>query len=1195
MSTPNIRDLIDDALTTGIGKDWPDAATALLGTLGYRSELTPLGQTGDVGDFVRAYPALHPDTRSEQAFLAHAESVQILFQFTEAEIQAETQQALFDTSSFDRGNAHSFLFAAVQLRPRRSGDYTRTQYADFTRELNKRIQLPTVVLFRTANDRVTLACVLRRSNKLKPERDVLESVSLIREIDPANPHRAHRDILAELSLPTRLKWMDTHGKSHNFDGLLDAWLAALDTEELNKRFYRKLYRWFERSLEIAEFPTRQAKALRKEEHVVRLITRLMFVWFIKEKGLVAEDLFIKNQVAQLLKDYDCDRGDSYYRVVLQNLFFATLNTEIPQRRFINPACDDHSDPALYRYRDEIAEPERLLDLFRKTPFINGGLFDCLDSHDTQGEDSVLVDCFTDNPQHRAGYSIPNRLFFNDDADPGLIDLFNRYKFTVEENTPTEQEVALDPELLGKVFENLLAAVNPETQLSARKETGSYYTPRAVVDYMVNEALLATLAQKAVPDDGDVDFWQERLRYLLDYGDAFADAEDLFTPTEQEAVVRAVSSLKILDPAVGSGAFPMGVLHKLTLILRRLDPRNQLWESLQKELAGQRAAAAFDTEDQVERESELADISRTFDKYRDSDFGRKLYLIQNSIYGVDIQPVATQIAKLRFFISLAIEQEPTEDDNDNYGIKPLPNLETRFVAANTLLALDRPTQMTIGQTDEVMWIERKLTVNRERYFHANTRSAKMDSRSKDANLRQQLAQELQASGLSAGAANQLGDWEPFDQNADAANWFDAEYMFGVDSGFDVSIGNPPYVRSEGSNEKQQMRDLIDDSGLYETLYEKWDLYIPFIERAYKLLKPNGFTTMIVSDAYCHSRYAKRSREWFLNNSRIMRLDFFGKIQIFEAGVRNIVYLFQKADGQRNEPERRVHFPEFGQVEYLPTNEQRNLTDRVFFPEDVEAKAATAPTIDLQSICYVSYGLRPSSKPDATDKFVTEDLTSSIKELPHDRPYVDGKHLAAWLPKEHLWIEWGTHRSPRRFYAPTFPELHDTSEKILVKKNCGITPMACYDNQCLVFSASAIGLLTWQSLAGIRNNSIKKQARYQNEKQLPNLPSRENLEMLSKRFSIRFLLGVLNSTFVADFLRANRRHNVSLYPNDWKQLPIPDVSLEQQKPIITYVDRILKAKAANPAADIGADEAEIDRLVYVLYGLTNAEVAVVEGIG
>ena len=128
-------------------------------------------------------------------------------------------------------------------------------------------------------------------------------------------------------------------------------------------------------------------------------------------------------------------------------------------------------------------------------------------------------------------------------------------------------MALDPELLGKVFENLLAAFNPETRENARKQTGSYYTPRAVVDYMVDEALVATLAQKAAAA-GDADFLQARLRYLLDYDDAFSDAETLFAPAEREAIVGAIAETRVMDPAVGSGAFPMGVLHKLTLALRR---------------------------------------------------------------------------------------------------------------------------------------------------------------------------------------------------------------------------------------------------------------------------------------------------------------------------------------------------------------------------------------------------------------------------------------------------------------------------------------------------------------------------------------------------------------------------------------------------------------------------------------------------
>ena len=283
---------------------------------------------------------------------------------------------------------------------------------------------------------------------------------------------------------------------------------------------------------------------------------------------------------------------------------------------------------------------------------------------------------------------------------------------MEENTPVEQEVALDPELLGKVFENLLAAYNPETRETARKQTGSYYTPRQVVDYMVDEVLVAALTQKCQPTDGDHEFWQDRLRYLLDYGDAFNDALQLFNTDETERLVRAIAELKVLDPAVGSGAFPMGVLHKLTLALSRLDPDNTRWKDLQRKRAGEKADAAFETRDQYERDAELLEISETFEKYS-SDFGRKLYLMQNSIVGVDVQPVACQIAKLRFFISLAIEQEPDRNAK-NFGIKPLPNLETRFVAADTLLHLKTAVQLDLFR-QQLETLKTKLAENASGIF------------------------------------------------------------------------------------------------------------------------------------------------------------------------------------------------------------------------------------------------------------------------------------------------------------------------------------------------------------------------------------------------------------------------------------------------------------------------------------------------
>ena len=339
--------------------------------------------------------------------------------------------------------AQSFLFMAVDLKGKH---YPRGQYANFTRAINKRFPAPTVVLFKTADDLLTLAFVHRRAHKHHPARDVLGSVSLVREIDPTNPHRAHLDILQELSLEKRLRWMNANGKPYNFDGLLAAWLDALDTEELNWQFYRDLFAWFNRATREATFPTKEAKTLPAEEHIIRLITRLLFVWFIKEKGLIAEELFVEANVNPLLHDYDRAEGDSYYRAILQNLFFATLNTEINRRGFSKASNTTHRDPSRYRYANEIADPDNLLKLFAQTPFINGGLFECLDSYEASNQGGYRIDCFSDNPNQRKDYSIPNRLFFDDN---GLLPLFNRYKFTVEENTPTEQEVALDPEPAGQ--------------------------------------------------------------------------------------------------------------------------------------------------------------------------------------------------------------------------------------------------------------------------------------------------------------------------------------------------------------------------------------------------------------------------------------------------------------------------------------------------------------------------------------------------------------------------------------------------------------------------------------------------------------------------------------------------------------------------------------------------------------------------
>ena len=886
------KEEIESALAAMADDDFLKTSKELLAILGYRSDRTAnFPVTAD--HFIRRFPARNRNTDTEQEFLKNVESVELVFQVSSTEIAPNDQPMLFEAPTFDEGYVRTFTFFAIELK---DSDYPRGKYAQFTREVNKRFIMPVVVFFRV-KDRLTIGFVGRRQHRRDPDRDVLELVTLIKDIRLDDPHRAHTEVLFELSLGECTKWMRDHKEQENFDGLLAAWLARLDTEELNKKFYRELFTWFEWAVAEGKFPTDKNRTLDPEVHVIRLITRLLFVWFIKEKGLVTDELFNETQVASLLKDYDRDIGDSYYRAVLQNLFFATLNTEIGKRGFSEGKGDDHRNFSLYRYGDQMLDPDKLRGLFAQTPFINGGLFDCLDSFKGMKKGGYRIDCFSDKQYNKL--SIPNRLFF--DKGRGLIPLLERYKFTVEENTPIEQDVALDPELLGRVFENLLAAYNPETGETVRKQTGSYYTPRPIVDYMVEEALVATLAQQVPPTDGDAEFWDERLRYLFDYAQVFDDASEWFDDGETDGIVRTISELKILDPAVGSGAFPMGVLHKLTLALRRLDPDNSRWEQLQQDRAGKRAQAAFKISNQQTREDELVEISNTFERYRDSDFGRKLYLIQNSIFGVDIQSIACQIAKLRFFISLAIEQEPNSSPADNFGIKPLPNLETRFVAANTLIGLQLSETRLLLQEDTVRQLIREIEGVREKHFLANNRNQKLDLEEREDECRERLKKELESQrkkwvksqqreierkvaqlpnpehrkqlreveekkykgrkekfDYSFEDARRIAYWDPYDQNA-SADWFDPEWMFGFRAGFDITIGNPPYVRADSGDEHLKMRQKIEDSKQYETLWEKWDLYIPFIEHSYKLLKPGGVTTLIVSDAYCHSKYAQKSQK------------------------------------------------------------------------------------------------------------------------------------------------------------------------------------------------------------------------------------------------------------------------------------------------------------------------------------------------
>ena len=1200
------RERIAGFLSRMPGLPFEQAAEDLLATLGYRSDRTLQDQSGRPSDFAAEFPADNPGTKSEQDFLEHAASARLVFQLSDSEIRASASQqgVLLETGDFDRGHSRSFFFTAVELK---GSGHSRTKYVSFTREINKRFLAPTVVLFRTADGLLSLAFAHRRGHKRDSGRDVLGKVSLVREIDLANTHRAHLDILAELSLASRVGWMDDHAKQRDFDGLLAAWLDTLDTQELNKRFYRELFAWFERAVGDAKFPTGEATVLDSEEHVIRLITRLLFVWFMKEKGLVSGDLFVEEKMPGLLRGYDRESGDSYYRAVLQNLFFATLNTERHMRGFTSGRQTTHRDFSRYRYKKEMSDPGALLDLFDRTPFINGGLFDCLDSEEATGDGGYRIDCFSD--VHYGKLSIPNRLFF---GDGGLITLFERYKFTVEENTPAEQEVALDPELLGSVFENLLAAYNPETRETARKQTGSYYTPRPVVDYMVDEALVEALAGKVrpTPRPGPTDdekFWCERLRYLLDYEDAFDDAKKLFDDAETNGLVKAISEIRVLDPAVGSGAFPMGVLHKLTLALGRLDPENRRWRELQKELAGQRATAAFDTRDQQERDLELTEISEIFERYRD-DFGRKLYLIQNSIFGVDIQPVACQIAKLRFFISLAIEQEP-DARAANFGIKPLPNLETRFVAANTLLGLDKPAQLSLGQTDTVTALQKQLNENRERHFHATTRREKLRRRDRDKALRNELAMALREADFPASDAEKLGRWDPYDQN-ESAEWFDPEYMFGIVDGFDVVTGNPPYIQLQRDGGK--LARLYKNAG-YQTFVRTGDIYQLFYEKAVELLKHDtGYVCFISSNQWMRVDSGRPLRE-FIEGQNPIQLVNLGASVFENVTVNTCIMLINRSSNKRILQAANLgpFAPHFPPMEWTSMSLKGGDTWMVLSKisqgvmDKMEARGTLLREwgVSIKRGIVTGYDSAFVIGEDTRHALIAEDPRSAevIK------PILKGKDIqryqAQWGGQWLLFIPWhfplhndssirkASEKAERRF-QDTYPAIYN----YLLQHKQGLSARNQTETgkryEWYALQRCANTYYGEFAKAKIVWGNLNNQARYSYAAKdvFVNAPS-----TILTPFN-HYLLATLNSRLLDWYFRLIGVERDGMYyeykPMFIRRLPIPAISSTKQRPFVRLVDSIMTGKSADPATDTSEQEAEIDHLVYDLYGLTVAEIAAVE---
>jgi adenine-specific DNA-methyltransferase len=1049
------------------------------------------------------------------------------------------------------------------------------------------------------------------------------------------------------SLETSTDLFDTKISIHEIE-------KAFSVDILTKDFYRDLSNWYFWALSHVTFPDddQPNAETRNPINLIRLITRLIFVWFLKQKGLVPDTLFDKKKIWPHL-NFGYESGSTYYKAILQNLFFATLNQEMGKRTF-RKERQHYNITNLYRYKKLFHNPDDIIELFKNIPFLNGGLFECLDKpHPTektkQGSEKIVrIDGFSDRDDNPL--RVPDYLFFGgatavdlslvcDDKRQknvtvgGIIEILNNYNFTVEENTPLEIQVALDPELLGKVFENLLASYNPETKTHARKQTGSFYTPREIVNYMVDESLIAYLKQNLMAESNATEEEIEvRLRDLVSY----SGNGNPFDAAESKTIVKAIDSIKVLDPACGSGAFPMGILQQLVHVLQKLDPDNHLWKQLQMQRAQTEIQEAIASGDTINFAEHLKEIAGAFENNAE-DYGRKLYLIENCIYGVDIQPIAVQISKLRFFISLLVDQT-INLEADNLGIRALPNLETKFVAANSLIPIQR--YGVILRNNEVLEKEKALEKIRHKYFIARTPDQKRRMRAADEELRGEIAriitdealqmiesnalmlQRKQAEYEQAGkeikklkqpaeidkytkrhkklaaeidklktsiinpdmidkTAKLLANWNPYEQNK-YAGFFDQEWMFGIKDGFDVVIGNPPYVSA--NNMSIHDRNLFNGLTTYKTLKGKWDLYIAFIERSLKMLSPMGSCVFIVPFGFLNQPFAIEIRQMILDYYKLFGIVDLHNIKIFEnATVPSCIPLIQRVKSKQNEVkilnfENGTFIPKFG----ISIENYKNSNQKMFRTENLNKASKVLDKIKrkgnpLENQFYCSTGAEIHGKEKKATDGTTISGTSKF-DLLHNvnrddyKPYIEGASIPKSktgrysFPKVKLWLDYNKSSEMR---SPKFKELFE-NEKIIIRRSSGLLRiLAIYDKNKIYTSEKCILI-------------IRRDA----------LPSSHTKYLISVRLNLKFLLGILNSKLIDFYYASVYGGFIDVYPNNLKELPICETNERNQLLIISLVDKILSTKTADPSADTDALENRIDELVYKLYDLTYDEVKVID---
>lgn len=989
----------------------------------------------------------------------------------------------------------------------------------------------------------------------------------------SNPKRWSFALGPKAKVKTPTKFLVGRGTVKNMEDLKE----RFSIEVVNKEFYKEISREFTKLVggkygkgkskveyhSLLRLPGIAEKSQQAKEYAVRLIGRLIFCWFLKEKLDSSGEPLLSGE---LLSSNSAQNNPEYFHNIIEPIFFEVLNKPIRSRK------------------QEFSE-----GTYSQIPYLNGGLF-------TPREDDFYSYSGLKQSDNRGKVVVPNTWLIE------FLQLLETYNFTIDENTGFDEELSIDPEMLGRIFENLLAEINPETLETARKRSGSYYTPRVIVDYMVDKCLLLYLQRKTAIAEG-------KLKALLSYN-VEDDIEYPLDDQEKSLVLNAIEKVKIIDPACGSGAYPMGALQKIVFVLEQIDPDGHVW------LHSQIKNLPIELQRSLEKEN--------------VGYMRKLSIIRENIFGIDIQPIATEISRLRCFLTLIVDQD-VDDFKENRGIDPLPNLEFKFVTANSLVSLRKSEVVEQIDMFEDSGNISKLKDARNEYFGVKDIVERETLKGQFKDIQREMAINLHKSKVPniARMTEALMSWEPFKHGL--TSWFDPDWMFGITKGFDIIIGNPPYLGEKGH--KGQFK-AIKDAVLGEFYQGKMDLFYFFFHLGLNLTANSGVIAYITTNYWVTATGGTKLRTDIEKRSDIVEIVNFNELKIFESaqGQHNMITVLVK--GKENgdlayKETKEIGYQGIEKISEILSSAPRyisssNLFDNGYISitqkdDDVVLDKIKKNAIPLGIICNINTGIqtgadRLSAK--HIEKFNIKGnegegiFVLNKRELEEKRISESDRLLRPWYKNSDIY-RYGCKVGQGEFviYATQESEIQPTQEII---DHLSRFRNILVDRREFKNNRKPFYLLHWPRDEKIFTGAkiIAPQRSSRNTfgyNEIPWYASADVYFITTKNesYQLKYILALLNSKlyYVWLYSKGKRKGNsLELYQTPLSEVPIRKVDISIQQKFELRVDELLKITSMSGYKDNQEliKKAEtlmmvIDNMVFDLYELTEEERELVVAFG